>query len=558
MRTLRLLALGALLLHCTPSESGDAGRATIGPESEPAAVASLQLSSEELAEGRRHACEEQIAGVLAKPGLPGAVGFDARRLEILTRAKAEPVLLTETPQRRDEEPLGDLARGYRQLLETTQHPWGALARMLPAFVNEPKVGRQVLLRDGYLFADNPEMAFALVGLVSAEHLFGHDRIWIARGETVHHAMRKKGRYVFVDGPNEGEPVRLLLLDRIGFGPAPQDSIVRDFRSLQYRLHFDRARVRHLTESQLVVDLQYGEHWIRSLLRSRGAHLELECEAPQAEQLDALAFTRAESQARRRVVQALRYSMQQQIEDQLPFDEPRREWGHQLDGKLRGNWMHAYLTNKSSFAFNGDRYSVFNSRGKPLIPQVCVDFLTDTFEITSGSWWAPKGQPAQRIRGNLDYEPMNILERAKLRRIPGFLAYARNETEKFEVLDLAPSQRIPLGERARLLDFLDRSSDDFQPGDIVVIRGKTPWDPVQMHYHSFFIYESDPLTGIPLALVGNAGRPSVRYWEVEARRTPDREIWHRVRPTTRWLEAILEADRPISLLPPPISPRGNAG
>lgn len=543
------------IAQCTSSAPSKEHIRPNGPRYEPNTVAATPISNHE--EERRE-CEARLREILQTSGLPGAVGFDERRLEILTRAKAEPVVLTETPRFRDREPVTAQVAGYRTLLSRTEHAWDALENLLPVFEKRPRIGRQTLLRDGYLFAEDPQMAYALVGLVSAEHLFGHDKIWIKRGERTYHAKRVKGRYVFVDGPNEGEPVRLLLLDRIGHGKAPQDTITRDLRSLRYRLHFNRAKIRHVTESHIIANLRYGDLWVPSILRAEGAHLELECEIVTESLSDEVAKAKAEAARRSLMTQALRSSMQEQIRDQLPFDEPRREFGFQLDGRLRGNWLHAYLDGKSSYAFNGDRYFVFNGRGNPLLPQVCVDFLTDTLERASGSWWAPKGQPRKRLVGKLDYQPMNVVERAKLRRVPGFLQYTRDNPNHFQILDVEKRDRVPLGERSRMIDFLRENSDDYQPGDIVVIRGEVPWDPLELHYHSFFIYESDPLSGIPLALVGNAGRPSVRYWEVEARRTPKREIWHRIRPTTAWLESIVIDDGAIARDPPPVSPLGNAG
>jgi hypothetical protein len=409
-----------------------------------------------------------------------------------------------------------------------------------------------------LYADNPELAYALVGLVSAEHLFGHDKIWIRRGENLYSAKRVKGRYYFTDGPSEGELVRLLLLDQIGHGAHPTETILRDFRALKYRLHFNQAEIRHVTQSRIVANLRYGALWIPSVLTSNGAHLRLECDIVSEHLADRLELEKREAERRQRVVQVLRHSMQLQIEDQLPFDEPRREFGFQLDGKLRSNWMYAYLNDRRSFAFNGDRYSVFSSNGQALIPQVCVDFVTDTLERASGTWWKGKGEGRARVVGKLDYEPMNVLERAKLRRVPGFLQHARLLPEQFEVLDVAPAERVPLGERHRYIEYLLQHRDEFQPGDILMIRGPVPWDPIEMHFHSFYVYETDPLTGIPLAVVGNAGRPSVRYWEVEARRTPERAIWHRIRPKTQWLESIVVPRDEHSDKPPPISPRGNAG
>lgn len=555
LRTTVLFTLG--LTQCTsggaPAPLSEEAVA-VTPERAPAAQES-QATEAELETQR---CQAAIERVSKQSPVPGAPGFDQRRLQLLTRAKAEPVVMIDTPQIRDLEDPGDWVRGYRQLLAETKYPWDAMKQMLPKFQGRPQMGRAVLLRDGYLYAERPGMAQALVGLVSAEHLFGHDHIWIQRGEQTFHARRHKGRYYFTDGPSEGEEVRLLLLDRIGHGDPPERSFVRDFRSLRYRMHFDRADVRHMTETEVVANLHYGDVEVPTLLSAKGARLEHQCEVANASVRKVIEAARAERVRRENVVAVLRHSMQLQIADQLPFDEPRREWGFQLDGKLRGNWLYAYLEGRSSYAFNGDRYFVFNKRGQVLIPQVCVDFLTDTFERASGTWWAPKGNPPERVVGALDYEPMNVLERAKLRRIPGFLAYARENPDKFEVTDVPVRERIPLGKRRSFTEYLRKHQDDYRAGDIVMIRGKVPWDPSEMHYHSFFIYESDPITGTPIALVGNAGRPTVRYWETEAKRTPKREIWHRIRPKTAWLESIVSSDHQLVPGPPPISPRGNAG
>jgi hypothetical protein len=518
------------------------------------------------AELERQQCEERLSDVLAAPAMPGATLFEANRLEILTQAKALPMLLVDTPEHSDEEARsaqgdGDISaavKSFRKLLRETAHPWDALKLLLPNFEEFPQNGRDTLLRDGYLFADDPELAFALVNLVKARHLFGQERIWIRRGEDLYYAERRRGSYYFVDGPNAGEQVRLLLLDRIGHGPPPTHTLLRDVRALRYRLHFSRAEIRHITEDSIVANLRYGKVSVPTVLRSSGTNLSVECEVLGQELREEVAILRQEAERRQRVVQALRQSMLAQIDEQLPFDEPRREYGLQLDGRLRSNWLHAYMSGEASYAFSGTRYEVFDAKGRPLVPQVCVDFLTDTLERTSGTWFRGRNEEPGRSVGSLDYNPIDMLERAKLRRVPGFLEFARTHPEQFEVLDVPKSERVMLGNRKEFLANLLTHREDYQPGDMLIIRGFTPWDPKEMHYHSFFVYESDPLSGIPLAVVGNAGRPSVRYWEVEARRTPEREIWHRVRPTTRWLESILPEDANIPKTPFPISPRGNAG
>ena len=93
---------------------------------------------------------------------------------------------------------------------------------------------------------------------------------------------------------------------------------------------------------------------------------------------------------------------------------------------------------------------------------------------------------------------------------------------------------------------------------MVIRGYTPfekpWQRRVMHYHSFFVYETDPVTGVPIAIVGNPGRPSLRVWETEARRTPRRAIWHRIRPHLHWLESVVSPTLELDETPPELSVR----
>ena len=93
-----------------------------------------------------------------------------------------------------------------------------------------------------------------------------------------------------------------------------------------------------------------------------------------------------------------------------------------------------------------------------------------------------------------------------------------------------------------------------PGDIVMIRGYTSferrWERQVMHYHSFFIYERDPVSGMPIALVGNPGRPSIRTWLFEGLRTPKRSIWYRVRPRLEWLEDALGPPHDVAAIDPP--------
>ncbi len=488
--------------------------------------------------------------VLGEPASPGTPDLDKRRVELLMRTKLEPVVFVRPPEYDHDVPKS--IQGFQKTFQNTKYPSSLVGTLSKAFRIHPLMGRQTLLRDGYLYADDPERAFALVHNLRAEHLFDQERIWIQRGDRTLYARRMPGgKYTYTDGPLEGREVSLVLFDRVGSGPLPPP-LHRDLRSLRYRLHFDRLQLVHVTPREIVADLRYGGLVIPSVLKSSGARLELECEAVPSGAARDLALYRKRAKQKLAVVQALRRTMREEIEEKLPFDEPYREWGQQ-DGVLRYKWRDAYLAGKGRFELNGDTYYVYASGGQPKIPQVCVDFLTDTLERTSGTWWSPLGANPRRIVGKLDFDTLN---NTTLRRVPDFLELARAKWEWFDVYDVPPEEQIPFWRHEEFADYLLKNADRFVPGDIVLIRGyanfEEKWKRPIMHYHSFFIYESDPVTGFPIAIVGNAGVPALRVWNTEARRTPRRAIWHRIRPQLHWLESIIEVPAQLDERPAPLA------
>jgi hypothetical protein len=518
--------------------SPDIRRAYIGPE----VTRESTLDADETA---RRACEARMREVLAEPAASGAPAIDRDRATFLARAKAEPVLFVDTPRYGDEKvPL--VVQGYRQMLLSGEDAYGTVDRILTESKDFPKQARDAILRDGYLYAETPELAYALVSLVQPHQLFGHDRIWIQRGDELLSAERRHGRFYYSDGPLEGQRVRLVLFDRVGAGDAPGTPLHRDVRSLRYRVHFDRMELRHVTADRIVANLRYGRVWVPSVLRTEGARVELECEVLSPGLRAEVDVARRQAARRERAVQALRRAMLGELDEALPFDEPLHEYGFQLDGSLRRKWLTAYEHHRDRFAFNGDEYRVFDVKGRPIPPQVCVEFLTDTFERTSGTWFRPRGDTPGRTAGKLDFGAIEGVDRTLLRRVPGFVDFAKSHPDWFDVED--DEGRIELGDREAFYPYLLDHANDFAPGDAVLIKGKTPWDPSHVHFHSFFVYESDPVTGMPLVLVGNAGRPSLRSWETEVRRTPKRMIVHRIRPKTEWLERIVGVE-PLAYVPP---------
>ncbi len=497
-------------------------------------------------------CTEKIRKAMLATVAPGTPDLDAARGRVLLYAKAEPVLFLRQPS---VDVKGTRAAGsYRSMLRRTSSPWSMIKQLWPVFSANPELGRSVLLREGYLYAEKPELAFALVDLVAAQLLFSDKHIWIQRGDRILTAERtRNGQYAFDDGPERGERVRLLLFDRIGTGDPPP-AIHRDFRSLRQRLGFDRVRVVHLSENSIVADLRYGTAWVPSLISADGARLELVCEAPHEAFRPALTRFRAEQAEKELVLEPLRSAMLAQIQEGLPFDEPHTEYGQQ-DGQMRRQWLRAYEAGKSQYEMNDDVYYVFNSRGLPLVPQVCVDFIFDTFERASGTWWRERGQRRERVVGKLDF---GTLKDETMRRATSVVDLAKRHPEWFDVYTVPERDRVAFKWGQQLADYLTNSADQFVPGDIVLIKGYAPWDkpwkPKIMHVHSFFVYESDPLTGMPVSLAGNPGTALLQTWQFEAFRTPERSIWYRIRPRTAWLRQIVKtlSDSPAALGPPPLT------
>lgn len=480
-------------------------------------------------------CLKRIQHVMATAGLPGVPEFERHRPEILARAKGAPVLLLREPKAA---PASERAERYRQQLLSAQAKATTLYQTYRAIVRQPGVGRSVLLTDGYLYSAHPAMAFALSYVVQLSDLFNEDQVWLQRGDTVFELKRRKAaggiRYVFADGPQRGERASLLFLDRVGTSPADlAEPLHRDVETVRRTLGFDTLTPRYLSERYVVAELTYGEQQVMTLFDASSVGLKLLCEVVTEDDRPKLKAFRELRASWLAAVDELRRVIALQLQERTMFDEPRTEEGQQ-DGKLREAWSVAYGRGKKTFMFNGDRYRVFDDHGNPIPPQVCIDFIVDTFERSSGNWWRPQGEPPGRRIGHFDVEAHGIGHR---RRVAEFVRFARDNPDKFDVLDVPRESRVPLRRRGAFYRFLFEHRADFRPGDVVVIYGMREDDPEQPHYHSFFVYADDPLTGMPTQLASNAVIPQLRSWEAEMLNAPRRTIRTRIRPRPRWLSSI---------------------
>jgi hypothetical protein len=390
----------------------------------------------------------------------------------------------------------------------------------------------------------------LFGSLTLSLLFRDAELRIERGaETLSARRLTDGDYEYTSGEDRGRKARLLLFDRVAGADAqlaPSRHV--DMRSLARTLGFDELRVERATGELLVAEARYGGHSVPTLLRVQDGKLALSCEALGPARA-AVLQSREDAERAERVQARLLSVIKEQVDEALPFDEPKTEDGQQ-DGKLRPEWRHAYLRGSESFEFNGDRYAVFDASGRPRPPQVCIDFVLDTFERASGTWWQLRERGRQRLRGRLEFEGSELENR---RSVESFIAFARAHPESFEVYDPPAEAKVPLRNRAQFFAELFRTRAQFKRGDVVAILG--PRDDEKLHYHSFLIVGSDPLTGMPIELAANAGRPRIRSWEGEMQNAPRRSIFARVRPRAVWLEAQISQENGVSADAPEPVPAG---
>lgn len=540
-----LVALTALLSlpSCGSSAAGPSGDAGAPSGSGAASVA----ASGAAAPAVPAACGDRLARLLAEPALPGAPAFEENRVELMGRPRGTPLLWKRAPQIDPKAPSSAISK-----LDGTTRPLALVKGLVRRHGKSPETLRAIFLREGYVYSDDPDLALALVETLHITHLFREPVVHLLRGRAVHE-LRREGRtrylperYVHADGPLKGAVAELLLGDRIAAARADVERapVAIAIEAAAADEGIDRLRVKHLSEGGLVAEVRYpGGPWITAAFDVDGASARLACAEGSAEALAARARSLEATAGKRRALARIRATVQAQVQEEPPFDEPKDEPdGEQQDGALRREWRRAYSQGLRRYTVGEITYDVYDAQGRPVPPQVCVDFITDTWERASGTWYAPlppasgdeRPKPApERHAGGVDFDRLDLANR---RSVAELLLFAKRHPDMFEVLDLPQEERIPFVHRSELFAFLSRRGDDFAPGDVLVIHGmKSDGRP---HYHSVMIVEQDPITGVPVLVAGNAGRPREQTLEGVMARSPKRAIKQRIRPRAEWLAAAI--------------------
>src|SRR4029078_1927259 len=108
--------------------------------------------------------------------------------------------------------------------------------------------------------------------------------------------------------------------------------------------------------------------------------------------------------------------------------------------MRYHWLVAYLNGQRQYRFNKDMYPVYGVDGDPIPPQVCIDFVYDTLERASGTWWQRSGEKPQRLVAKIDFKTASNTD---LRRADGFLELAKTNPSQFDVYTVPDKERIEM-------------------------------------------------------------------------------------------------------------------
>jgi hypothetical protein len=503
---------------------------SLGPERDGASTTVPATRDEEaIREGEQAAgasaaarCAKSIAVLTEREPEHELVRYRENLAEILIFSKIVPVVYLALP-----EPSSDpAARALRESLVSARRPERKLRELVRQHRQSRPLLRDALLREGYLFEHEPGLARALVSVLRLADLFDEPRIHLHRGGRVVELTRDGEEY----RDEQGTRAKVLLNDRVAV----------DRTDLARPLHLDLDEVREVTGALGVVPLAVGEDRVAARLSFPSG---LTATALLASDFPAtrVACTDADPREIERATESsarfwswidkLRQTAESMVVERPPFDEPKdEEEGEQEDGHLRQEWLKAYYRGKLRYELREEKYRVYDYRGNPTPPQVCIDFVFDTVERASGTWYRKRGRRPGKEAGFLDFSQMEGLLK---RQTPSVLEFASLPESPLERYDIPSSERVPFRRRSEFAAALSRHAEQIREGDILVIHGLREED-LERHYHSVLVLRTDPMTGMPMVVADNSGKPRIRPLASAMRSAPRRSVKHRVRINFDWL------------------------
>ncbi len=472
-------------------------------------------------------CEEKIATAKQEPSVGLMSEADAsNRLKLLYNAKAAPIYFISEPKLTDpSEFKRPLEKAYNRM-SSVKNPWGFIMKNKSVLQSNAPLSRKLFLREGYLYSPEVVRANTLSQLVDADTLFSESTFWIQRGSAIMQVHRDGNYYYFSDGPYKGRVVTINFMDRLTLDK-PAAPLHIDFVPSKDKYKYHKIKPIHISEKHVIADVTYLTEpgiTVETLFERNESSVDMVCEKLN------MSKYRESIAVREGGIRNLKRVMLEQVAERVPFDEPKHEVD-QEDGNLRNAWTWAFSVGKLGYQYKNARMveanRVYGHLGEALPPQVCVDFLVDTMDRAAGTWYSDVHERNHPVRtvGAFDSTSFTYKnsdgedKKYALRTVDGLTQFASDNPKWFEIINIPQIEQLPIGSK-NFWEYMPGLN--LMPGDMVFIRGNVPWDTKQ-HSHSFYIYDTDPITGIPLLLAGNAGPASLRPWAIETNRTPLRKI-----------------------------------
>lgn len=516
-----LIAILALLTACgTPVDyvTPDAGGADAGVDA--GADASTDAAIDAALEGDAGAaptCEQRIADRGFEAPSAEHDAYVAGLPEVLVHARIDPVLFLRWP---DVVERGDEARLTREALASASRPSRALRELVEAHRDNPAFLREVVLSDGYLFAREPRLARALSAEVDLDALFDAPTIFRARDGVVEELVRGEDGYVGVDGRR----ATLRLNDRVADElDALAQPLGLDLEVVRAQTGALRTIPTGLGADAAAFRLHFPDGTERAgLAELRDGRTEVVCVGGDLDTLEgSLAHARAFAARTARLEEAARTMVRQRVRFDEPVNEPE---GVQEDGQLRRAWRRAYFAGQDEYVYRDVAYPVYDREGAARPPQVCIDFVFDSYARALGSFYRGEDARPGREAGELDLEHVPGLPR---RSISQLVSYANGEDSIVDRYDVPRRQRVALQEGRAYARAIAGFADEVRAGDVLVIHGLRLQDG-NLHYHAVLVLRTEPMTGVPMVVADNQGRPRFRTLAGAMRAAPLRSVKHRLR------------------------------
>ena len=385
--------------------------------------------------------------------------------------------------------------------------------------------RHLTLRDGYFYFEDPLTADWAADNIKLRDLFVEPRIVLDRAGARYYLERGRGGHYYYQDDFERYRARLTLFDRVGLekelAPAASYRLV----DLRRRLGLDHLEVGPETGAGRNGEAVFlaGDRIPARLVRTERGVAQLGLLAS----VDDIRTILARSRIHGIVVYGIIDTAFTMVRENLFFDEPANEVGQQ-DGIMRLAFMDAFRNGATEYTVNEVAYSIYDESGRPRPPQVCIDFITDAVERFSGSWWPEEtAQSNARTEGRI-----NMRDYMSYRQVRRLVELADTFPFIAQLFSFKREDRVPFGEREGFFQNLWKHRDDLRIADIIVIYGLR--SDGRNHYHSFYIYDTDPVYGMPITLTDQAGHARIRSWTSVMSTAPRRSVQHRIRWNPFWV------------------------